>query len=123
MGTEKSNLSSVLNMSPKAVAFPDSKIDKKALEQMRDRGITLCLPTSVITDSYGLQRSRNIYMMGKLFTYARSIKLDAAFVTLAKSNAHLCSYMQLIELAKLVGADEEYARRSIGQINKSLVIE
>ncbi len=119
----RSNAISILNMSPSAIAFLDSRINKKTLEQMRERGIVLCIPVSILTNSYGLQRSRNLYMMSKLFSYAKGIKLDVSFATLAKSNAHLCSYMQLVELAKLIGADEEYARKSISVTNRNLVIK
>jgi RNase P/RNase MRP subunit p30 len=114
---------SILNMSPAAIIIQDLKIDKKALGQMRDANITLCLATSTLTASSGLYRSRNLYMMRKLFDYARSIKLDVSFITLAHSNSHLCSYIQLLELAKLVGAEEEYARKSISKTNCSLVME
>jgi len=122
VASEKSNMIQILNMSPRAVVFSDSKINKKALEQMRDRDILLCIPADLITGTSGLHRSRNMYMMGKLFDHARSIKLEVSFITLAQSNAHLCSYMQLIEIAKLIGADEEYARASISK-NGSLVIK
>ena len=115
------NIIGVLNASPRAVSFLDSKINKKALEQMAERKILLCLPISILTSSYGLQRSRNLYLMGKLFNYAKSMKISVSFVTLAKNNMNLCSYLQLIELAKVLGADEEYARKSISSTNKSLV--
>jgi hypothetical protein len=120
---EQNNLLDILNRKPNAVAFTDLIINKKALEQMEDKGITLFMPLSIITMSYGLQRSRKIYMMKKLFTHANKIKLNASFATLAKSNIELCSYMQIVELAKLVGADEDYARKSLSEINKSLVVK
>jgi RNase P/RNase MRP subunit p30 len=101
--------------------FKDLHINKKAMEKMKESDIALCLPTSFITCSYGLQRSRTIYLMSKLFSHAKSIRLDVSFATLAMNNMHLCSYLQLIELAKLLGSDDEYARRSIGEINNSLV--
>lgn len=115
------NILSVIGMHPKAIVFPDSRINKKAMEQMREKDILLCLPMSLITSASGMSRSKSLYMMSKLFDHARSIKLDVAFVTLAKSNSDLCSYMQTLELAKLIGADEAYARKSLSEINKSLV--
>jgi myo-inositol-hexaphosphate 3-phosphohydrolase len=119
----KGDLFAILNLSPSAIVFSDMKINKKALEQMNERKIALCMPMSTLTSSYGLSRSRSLYMMSKLLTHARKIKLDVSFVTLAKSRTNLCSYIQLLELAKLIGADEEYARKSISEINKSLVGE
>jgi RNase P/RNase MRP subunit p30 len=119
----KENIFSALNSSPAAVVFPDIKINKKALEQMQERRIALCLPISPLTSSYGLQRARSLYMTGKLLHHAMQIKLAVSFVTLAKSRTNLCSYMQLLEIAKLIGADEDYARKSLSDINKSLVVE
>lgn len=119
----KGDLFAALNLSPAAIVFSDMRINKKALEQMNERKIALCMPMSSLTSSYGLQRSRSLYMMSKLLHHAKSIKLDVSFVTLAKSRTNICSYMQLLELAKLIGADEEYARRSISETNRSLVVE
>jgi hypothetical protein len=116
------DLFTILNMGPAAVAFQDLRINKKALEQMHDRGIALCLPMSTIMNQQGLKRSRSTYMMSRLLGHAQSIKLDVSIVTLARSNTELCSHMQLVELAKLVGADEAYARRSISAINRRMVI-
>lgn len=119
----RTNLFSILSLSPKAVVFPDSRINKKAMEQMNDRGILLCLPMSMLTGSSGINRSKTMYMMSKLLDHALSIKLEVSFVTLARSSSNLCSYLQLIELAKLIGANEEYARKSISETNKTLASE
>lgn len=123
ISSPKANILAVLKMSPKAVVFPDSRIDRKVMKSVAERGVMLCMPLSNIMTSYGLKRSRSLYMMSKLFDYARSKKIEVSFVTLARSNNHLCSYMQLAELAKLIGADDAYARRSIGETNRSLVVE
>ncbi|MDE1871569.1 MAG: hypothetical protein KGI06_05020 [Candidatus Micrarchaeota archaeon] len=123
MDAGRSNLFGILSMSPAAVAFSDFRINKKAIEQMRDKGIALCIPASIITSSYGLQRSRNMYMARKLLEYARKAGLDVSIVTLARSAAHLCSYMQLVEIAKLIGSGEKDARDSIGRVNGSLVVK
>ncbi len=123
INTEKSNILAVLNMSPCAVVLSDSRIDKKAMEQMKEKRIALCIPFSAIISSYGLQRSRGLYMTSKLLDHAKSIKLDVAFVTLSKTKSNLCSYMQLLELAKLIGADEDHARQSLSTTNRSLVMK
>jgi len=117
------NLVGILNMNPCAIIFSDSKINKKALEQMKERDTTLCIPLGTIISSYGLQRSKNLYLTSKLLDYALGMKIDVSFATFAKSNTQLCSYMQVIEIAKLLGATEEYARNSLNKINPSLVIE
>jgi len=119
--SDDKDIFAVIKGNPSAIAFKDLHINKKAMEKMKESEIALCLPMSYITCSYGLQRSRNIYLMSKLFAHARSIKMDASFATLAMNNIHLCSYMQLIELAKLLGASDDYARSSISGINGALV--
>lgn len=119
----RQNLFSVLSMSPIAVVFSDLRINKKAMEQMHDKGIALCFPVSMITVPYGLQRSRNMYMAKRLLDHARKVSLDVSVVTLARSASHLCSYMQLVETARLIGMEEKRARESISRVNKSLVVE
>jgi RNase P/RNase MRP subunit p30 len=109
-------------MSPSAIVFPDSRINKKALEQMKEREIALCIQLSNLTMSYGLQRSRNLYMASKLFDYAKGMEIDVCFASFARTNVQLCSYIQIIELARLLGADEEYAKKSLS-MNGSLAIE
>lgn len=99
------------------------RINKKAMEQMNEREIALCIPMNAIMSSYGLQRSRALYMTSKLLRHAMDIKLDVSFATFARTRLQLCSYMQLIELAKLLGADEGFARKSLSETNRSMVIE
>ncbi|MGI0100802.1 MAG: hypothetical protein ACREBH_03765 [Candidatus Micrarchaeaceae archaeon] len=119
--TGKANVLGIMNESPSAIVFRDMRINKKAMEQMNDKGIALCIPMDTITSSYGLQRSRTLYMTSKLLKHAMDIRLNVSFVTLARSELQLCSYMQLIELAKLLGANEEQARMGTSETNKSLV--
>jgi hypothetical protein len=119
--SDDKDILAVIKANPSAIVFKDLHINKKVMERMKESDIALCLPASFITCSYGLQRSRNIYLMSRLFAHAKSIKLDVSFATLAMNNMHLCSYIQLMELAKLLGSDEEYARKSLSKINNSLV--
>jgi len=121
ISSPRANIMAALKASPKAVVFPDSRIDRKVIKVVAEREVALCIPIGDLTSSYGLQRSRSLYMTSKLFDYARSKKIDVSFVTLARDRTQLCSYIQLIEMAKLLGASEEYARESISKINKSMV--
>ncbi len=107
--------------SPWAIIFRDMKINKKAVEQMREYDVALCIPMGQITSLYGLQRSRALYLTRKLVIHARKMKVDVSTVTLARDMTHMCSCIQLLEMAKLVGLKEEYARESIGRINRSIV--
>lgn len=120
-GSDKGRLLACAKGDVRAVIVSDSRIDKKLMAQMSENGIALCIPVSAITSSYGLARSRTIYLMNNLFSYARKSGIEVAFVTLAGSKIHTASVMQLIELAMLVGADEAYARDSISRTNKDMI--
>ena len=47
--------------------------------------------------------------------------IKVAFVSLAGSEEMLCSPVQLIELVKLLGVKEDYARSSLSETNGVLV--
>ncbi len=114
-------LISAANGGVAGIYIGSSEIDKKLIASMADNGVVLCIALSDIMEPHGLKRSHLIFKAGKLFAYAKKEGVDVAFVTLAKSRSYMCSYMQMVELAKLIGADEGYARRSIGETNKRLI--
>jgi hypothetical protein len=116
------SLTSAANAGVAAILIGDAQIDKKLITAMADNDTVLCIPLSEIMGLYGLKRSRLMFKMGKLFSYARKEGLDVSFTTLARSNSMMCSYMQMVELAKLLGVGEDYARKSVGEVNKRLVI-
>ena len=121
MGEDKNKLFACARGDVKAVIVTDFRIDKKLMAHMAENDIMLCIPVSAITFSYGLSRSRAIFMLNTLFTYARKSGIEVSFITLAQSEMYMASAMQLIELAMLVGADEKYARHSISEVNKGLM--
>lgn len=106
-----------------AVYLGEPNIDKKLMAALSENGTTLCLYISDVTSLYGLKRSRLLYKTGKLFAYADKQGIPVSLVTGAKSNSMLCSFMQIIELAKLFGVDESYARKSLGETNRRLLVE
>jgi RNase P/RNase MRP subunit p30 len=108
-------------MCPSAIVFSNLRLDKKAMENMREQDVALCIPLSTITSTYSLQRSKTLYWMNRLFRYAKSIRLNVSFATLARSSTHLCSCIQLVELAKLLDEDEKYIKYCISETNRSLV--
>lgn len=121
-GKEQGQLISLIKNGARAVAITDSYIDKKIIETIKHEKCILCIPMNTITASYGMERSHNIYKMGKLFSFARKKDIEVAFVSMAKTKAHMNSYMQLIELAKLIGSDDKYARHSLSEVTKSIAI-
>ncbi len=120
-GKAKDQLLALVKNGASAVAITDSYIDRKLMDTIKENKCILCMPLSTITASYGVERARNIYRMRKLFADARKRGIEVCFISMARTPQFQNSYMQLIELAKLVGADERYARYSISEITKSLV--
>ena len=120
MGADKPRLLGCARGDVKALIISDSRIDKKLMEQMANNGIVLCIPLGTLTSSYGLGRQKMIYLTSRLFAYARKSKIEVSFITLAKSQMYQASSAQIIALAMLLGADEQYARHSISTVTKGL---
>ena len=119
-GKDANQLLALVKHGAPAVAITDSYIDRKLMEAIKDNGCVLVLPISVMTASWGVERSRNIYRMAKLYRYAVKKEIKTTFASMAKSPQYMNSYMQLIELAKLLGADDKYARHSLSETTKTI---
>ena len=113
-------LFSLVKQGARAVSITDSYIDRKLLEAMKDSDCVLCMAMSSVTASYGIERSRTIYKMSRLFKEARKRGVDVTFVSMAKDRNYMNSYIQLVELAKLIGAEEQYARHSISEVTGAI---
>lgn len=100
---------------PKAICITDYRIDRSLIATMRDKDIVLCIGFNDMMQSIGLRRQAMLYMSSRLFTYAKRNGVNIVFASFARKKNMLLSYIQLIELAKLIGASEEYARESIGK--------
>ncbi|MDE1856748.1 MAG: hypothetical protein KGH98_01545 [Candidatus Micrarchaeota archaeon] len=118
IGSDESGLIEAVKRGAKAVVISDLTIGKKLIETMKANGTVLCLPMSMITETYGDRRVRNTYKMSKLFAYAKKQGLEVSVVSMAASKESMCSYMQLIQLARLIGAEERYARYSLSEVNR-----
>ena len=99
----------------------DSRIDRKLLATMKDKGVPLCIGFNRILESTGTRRSSSIYMTSKLAACAIKMGIRTAFVSMAGSEEMLCSPVQLIALAKLLGVKEDYARSAISATNEALI--
>jgi hypothetical protein len=105
----------------KAVAPEDYRLEPKAAAHMLDKGTILCISTYPIMSTSGIKRSKRIHFAGNMLDLCDKKGIDVAFVTIARSSLYLCSAMQLIALAELIGADESQARDSIGRVNMRLL--
>ncbi len=102
-----------------AVVSTDYNIDKNLFELISKNKIIVCIKIPNTSQKFDL--SRNLYKISKLFSYLNKNKIFATFITLSHSNQYLCSYIQLIEFAKFIGADEQYAKFCLNNINKILI--
>ncbi len=106
---------------PKAICITDSRIDRSLIATMRDKDIVLCFGFNDLIQSTGLRRQAMLYMSGRLFAHAKRKGINITFASLARQKNMLLSYMQLIELAKLIGASEDHVRESIGKTTPGLI--
>jgi RNase P/RNase MRP subunit p30 len=120
-GPSGEQLNAAAKQQPRAIIISDCRIDRKLLATMKGKDVMLCIPFNRILESVGLRRSSSIYMTSKLANYAIKREIKVAFVTLAGSEEMLCSPVQMIELIKLLGVKEDYARKSVSEINEALI--
>lgn len=119
-GSDKPVLEEAARSGARALIIEGMRTDRSLIDIMAKRNTVLCIPMSAITSKEGMERSRAIFMARGLFSSARRRRLHVGFVSLAGSREGLCSAMQLIEFAKLVGADEQYAAYSISEVNRAI---
>lgn len=114
-------LVSAAKIGAKAIWITDYLIDKKLLEVMADGSVAAVFAMSDIVLSKGLQRSKTMSRMASLLNYSIKMDVEPCFITLADSQKNMCSYMQLVELAKLLGADDDCARSGISETTKRIL--
>jgi len=98
-----------------AILIEDYIINKKIIADMKEKNIMLCFSIGSIISAYGLERSKLIYKMSKLFDYARSKRINICFASFAKDEKQMVSKLQLIALAKLICSDEQYIKYSLSE--------
>jgi hypothetical protein len=106
-----------------AVWIKDYLLDKQLLDVVYDNTIPLVFPISDIVCANGLQRPRLMSKMSRLLKYSAKLGIGISFITMAESRSGMCSYMQIVEIAKLLGADEECARAGLSEINKRMLYD
>ncbi len=119
-GSNHSRLSYHAKHGAAALVVESLEAETGMLDSMRDSGCAMVIPLGTIVGTAGCARYRSIRNATKLFSACRKFDIPVAFVSMARSQLFMESYMQLISLAELVGADEAYARYSLSSINASL---
>lgn len=119
-GSDTSRLSNAVQRGAAAVSVTDFSLDRKLMARIKDSDSVLCISFVQVFAERGLARARLLRRASILLKYARSRRIDVSFASLADSRMLMCSRMQLMALAKSIGASEEFARDSIGRVNKKV---
>ncbi len=101
--------------------FDNYAIDGKLIAELEANDSIMYISMRQIVSNYGFGRSRSISMARKLLSYAMRKRVRVGFISFADSVDCLCSKVQMIELAKLIGAGESYARTALSQTNSELL--
>ncbi len=94
--------------------------EAKLLDAMRDNGCVAVIPLDAIIWRGAESRSKMLYRAARLFSQARKADVHVSIVSMARNRAYMESPIQLIGLAKLIGAEEGYARYMVSKVNGSL---
>ena len=121
VGRDSARLAAAVKGGVASACLEEPIMDKELLAAMADNDCILCVPMSGIMSAFGLRRARLMYRTGRLISKAEKMGVPVGIVTMAPSNALMCSYMQMVELARLMGVEEGFARESISVTNRRLV--
>ena len=116
IGSNKQRLEGAAKSGALAIEITDYRIDRKLMHTIKERGVRLLVSFAALKRLEGNSRQRALYMMSKLLRTAMKMKIEVRFASMAESRLQMFSSMQLIELAKLIGADEGAARAGISKL-------
>ena len=98
-----------------AVICNDYSLNKKFTELIKRHKIILYFLIPNTKERFIL--SKDLFKLQITFNYVIKNKIKASFISLASSPKYLCSYIQIIEFAKFIGADEQYVRLCLNKFN------
>jgi hypothetical protein len=97
------------------------EIERKVAEYAEGSETVVCVPVSRIISGFGFNRLRNIGRAKSLLRVCRKYGTKFTFVTFAENAFGMLSYMQVIEIAKMLGASESEARAAVSIANRLIV--
>ncbi|HUB92534.1 MAG TPA: hypothetical protein VL945_01090 [Candidatus Saccharimonadales bacterium] len=100
------------------IMINDSELIRMAVEEVVDTEKILVLPVHGITCGETRARLRNIYRMRGLMATATRSKAKIALVTMAEDESCMLSALQMVEVAKFIGATEAQAKKMVGAIGE-----
>lgn len=100
------------------IIIEDYTLVRKIITAIKDNDKLLLFVAGDLTDVDRNARLRNITRMRTLFKSAVHYGVETSLITLAKDCACLLSSLQMVEIAKLIGADEKQAIRMLGSFGE-----
>ncbi len=114
IGSEKGRLDhAIRDSSVIGIVLEDSIESKSVIEHAASEGKPIFLIATHLTSAATQARLRSIYRMRRLFGFARHARASIGIISLASEPAELLSSMQMLEIAKMLGADEPYAKEML----------
>lgn len=100
------------------IMIKDNELLRIAVEEAAENEKTLFISLHDILCSDTKSRLRNIYRARGLMAFAMRSKASISLVSLADSEAGLISTMQMLGMAKFLGASEENAKRIVSRLGE-----
>lgn len=120
IGKEKAALTRAVQHGS-AIAITDFSLDREVMAKAKDNDAILCVPFAPIARARGLEQARLMHRASELIKYAYRKRIEVSFASLADSRLLMDSRMQLVEMARMIGATEEQARRGVGEANRRII--
>ena len=100
------------------VIIKDNELLRMIVEEAVVNEKVICLSVHDLTCVDTRSRQRNLYRMRGLMAFAMRSKARIALVTAAEVESCLLSSMQMMEIAKYLGAKEEQAKKILGSLGE-----
>jgi RNase P/RNase MRP subunit p30 len=98
------------------IIIKDNELLRLAVEETVENEKLLFLPLHEILCSDTRSRMRNIYRMRGLMAFATRSRAKISLVTLAEGEPCILSTMQMLEIAKFLGANESNSKKMISTL-------
>lgn len=95
------------------VIFKDNVPVKKTLEKVASSEKPVVIPITELTCASGASFMRNTYRLRSVLEACEKAGVDAAIVSLASSDSDVLSALQMLELARFIGAGDAKAKAMV----------
>ncbi len=95
------------------VMIKDNELIRRTVEEAAEAEKALFLSAHELTCVETRERLRNLYRMRSLLSFAMRTGAEVRLVSLAQEDSCLLSAMQLVELARFLGAGEAHAKEMV----------